>query len=243
MGGHRVERARARRSRALKQVRAAVVVMLAVSAVVAAFAQLAVIVDEPFGFLSKEPAETLGQPHYIGWFAHTVVLVTAIGAGATLFAALAVWRMGGDRAAWGFLLGAGAFTVVLVVDDFLQFHEGVYPRFGVPEDAAFGVYALILAVIFAKWGRHVVRDDLVLGLLAGAWLGVSVLIDARLLSVPFGMNFHVAEDGAKMMGLALWTVFLVRIAVRLVLDRASARPLESAGPPLQRPEPSRAAPR
>lgn len=206
----------------------AAVVMLGVSAVVAGFALLGAAVGQPFKFFSKEPAETLDVSRYIGWQAHTTVLITATGAAGALFAGLAVRRMRGPRDASAFLLAAGGFTVLLILDDFLQFHESVYPRlFSASEQLVYPAYALLLAAIVWRWGRHVVRHDRVLALLAGAWLAVSVLVD--MLVDASWIQFHVLEDGAKMMGLTLWTVFLVRTGLRLVLASTVATPTRTAG--------------
>lgn len=199
----------------MRQAWVIVVVIVGVVAALAAFHAFATIEGRPFKYLSKEPAETLGVPRYIGWQAHTVVLITMTGAVCALLGRLLVRRIGGDRTQARFLLGVGLFTVLLVLDDFLQFHESVYPWFGIHEIAVYPAYGVIIACILWFWGRKVVHQDRAMGLLSGAFLAVSVGVDRW--GSAHAVWFNLIEDGAKMLGLTLWSVFLVRVAVRFVL--------------------------
>lgn len=202
----------------------------AVLAVLAVFGLLAKIEHKPFAFFSKEPAETLDVSRYIGWQAHVTVLITVLGASSALFAALVVRTVGGDRGSFRFLVGIGAFTGLLILDDFLQFHESVYPRFlGVNDHQVYPVYAAALALILWLWGRRVVSDNLGLFLFAGLCLGTSVLADVFLgpRSFPY---FHLLEDGAKMLGFTIWTVFLVRAGLQAVMVAVLSPGVPQPGP-------------
>lgn len=195
-----------------------IVVTVGVVVALAAFYAFATIEGRPFKYLSKEPAETLGVPRYIGWQAHTVVLITMTGAVCALLGRLLMRRLGGDRTQARFLLGVGLFTMLLVLDDFLQFHESVYPWFGIHEIAVYPAYGVIILSILWFWGRQVVHRDRVMVLLSGAFLAVSVGIDRW--GSAHALWFNLIEDGAKMLGLTLWSAFLVRVAVRFVLAAA-----------------------
>ena len=191
-------------------------VALAVLAVLGGFLALSALTGKPFAYFSKEPAETLDVARYIGWAAHVTVLVASFGAAAALFAGLLVRRQRGPGAHSGFLLGTGVFTTIIVLDDLLQLHDWVFPRaLGVGERAVFLSYALVLVAVLWRWGRHVARDNLALALLAGAFLGFSLAIDQ--LADPRWAYYHLLEDGAKLMGLAMWTAYLVRTGLRFAL--------------------------
>lgn len=191
-------------------------------AVLAGFAVLAAVENRPFSFFSREPAEILDVSRYIGWQAHVTVLVTALGVGAAGFAALVVRTLGGDRVGFRFLVGIALFTGLLLLDDFLQFHESVYPRFlGLSEQLVYPAYVATLVVIVWLWGRRAVADNLVIVLAAVLFLSISVLADLVLDSQTFA-NYHYVEDGSKMLGFTLWAVFLVRAGLQSVVTAVSA---------------------
>lgn len=191
--------------------------MVGVTAVSTGFLMLGTVVGEGFGYFSKEPAETLRVPRYIGWQAYIVVLIEAAGTVSALFAGSVVRRHRGPGVESGFLLGAGSLSALLLLDDLFQLHDHVYARlFGIQEIVVYPVYVLLAAMVAWRWGRHVARTDVSLVLLAGVWLAVSVGIDQ--VAAKTWPYFHLAEDGAKMMGLTLWAVFLVRTAMRLTSD-------------------------
>ncbi|MGE3285945.1 MAG: hypothetical protein AB7J32_07550 [Pseudonocardia sp.] len=203
---------------------------MAILAVLGAFAVLATHEGRPFSFFSKEPAETLEVSRYIGWQAHITVLITMFGVGSVLFAALAVRMLGGGREPRRFLLAVGLFTGLLVLDDFLQFHESLYPRLlGIEDYVVYPIYAAMLALIVWTWGRRAVADNIGLVAAAGVFLSTSVLADVFLDAHTFP-NYHYIEDGSKMLGFTLWTAFLVRAGLQSVV---------TAAPPSSSPAPSR----
>lgn len=184
-------------------------------AILGGFLALSAITGKPFAYFSKEPAETLGVPRYIGWAAHLTALVASFGAAAALFAGLLVRRQRGPGAHSGFLLATGVFTTVIVLDDVLQLHDWVFPALGVGERVVFLTYALMLVALVWRWGRPIVRDNLELALLAGVFLGFSVAMDQ--FADPRWAYYHLLEDGAKLLGLAMWTAYLVRTGLQLAL--------------------------
>ncbi|MGD9529536.1 hypothetical protein [Pseudonocardia sp.] len=215
---------------------ATLLTVLGVAAALAAFVLLARLTGEPYAYFSKEPAETLDEPRYIGWAAHLTVLVGAAGAACAVFAGLLVRRRDGrPTPESGFLLGMGAVTWVLVCDDLFQLHDWVFPRFVplVGERTLFTAYALLLAFVLWRSGRAVIaRTDLPILLLAGAGLGLSLFMD--LFVRPELPNYHLIEDGAKFFGLAMLTLYLTRTGLRFAQE-ASARAGQVAGAQVPRP--------
>lgn len=191
-------------------------VTVAVLAVLGGFVALSALTGEPYSYFSKEPAEILDVPRYIGWAAHVTVLVAFFGAASAVFAGLLVRRRRGPCAESGFLLGIGGFTTLIVLDDLLQLHDWIIPRAlpGVGERVVYFCYGVVLVAVLWRWGRKLVLDDVALALLAGGWLGGSLAMDQ--LADPEWPYYHLVEDGAKLMGLALWTVYLVRTGLTLV---------------------------
>ncbi|MHA6792510.1 hypothetical protein ACVGVM_03170 [Pseudonocardia bannensis] len=121
----------------------------------------------------------------------------------------------GDRSAAGFLLVGGLLTGLLILDDFLQSHESVYPALGVSEIYVYPAYALLFSGWAWRWRERLLDSDLVLLVLAGALFAVMILVDQ--VGTPFGWNSHIVEDGAKATGMAVLAAYLIRAGLRVVL--------------------------
>lgn len=193
------------------QVRLGLLAAAAGVATVAAFAVLAAVVDEPFRLFSKEAVESLGGRAYVGWMANLGSAVWLVGAVAGVLAG-AVLLKAGRRGPGRFLLEFGAYTTVLVADDLFLLHESVYPSVGIPEEAVYLAYGLTALFLLH---RHLplvrAHDGLLFVLAVGLWVG-SVAFDV--VQETWGVHLHVLEDGSKLVGLVLWSTFLVAAAVR-----------------------------
>lgn len=192
-----------------------------------AFSVFANIQGVEFKMLSKDPDAVAGLPPFVGWQAGLCWLIEAFGATSVLLAWYLVRRLGGDQTVRRFLLGIGLLAALLLADDIFQFHEAVYPAlFGIPQDMTYPIYALVLIALFVVWGRHVVTEDRLLLGLAGVAFASSLLLDT--IGPKSYAHFNLLEDGTKQLGFTLWTLFLVRLAVRCVLTAADARVVEAA---------------
>ncbi|MGE3661375.1 MAG: hypothetical protein AB7G09_08725, partial [Pseudonocardia sp.] len=213
---------------------------LGVAAVLVGVVLLTRLTGEPYAYFDTPPAESLAEPRYVGWAAHVAVLVGAAGAAAAVFAGLLVRRRAGRQTReGGFLLGMGAIAWVLVCDDLLQLHDWWLPRVvplpgeRAPVIVCAIVYVLLLAAVLWRSGRGVLaRTDLPILLLAGAGLGVSLFVD---LSVRPGLaHYHLIEDGSRLFGIAMLTLYLTRTGLRFAQE-ASARAAHDAAAPVPYP--------
>lgn len=179
--------------------------------VVGGFWLLARLVDEPFRLFSKEPVESLGGRAYVGWMASLGSAVWLVGAVAGVLAGAVLLRAG-RRAPGRFLLELGAYTVALVADDLFLLHESVYPAVGLPEEAVALAYGLVVLVLLHRHLPQVrAHDGLLLLLAVGLWVA-SIGFDV--LQETWGVHLHLLEDGSKLVGLVLWSTFLVAAAAR-----------------------------
>ena len=188
-------------------------VVLAAFCVIGGFVVLAALTDHPFHYFSKEPAESLDADLYIGWFAHLTAVVWLGAAATALFAGVTLHRSGRRRHAW-FLLAGGALSTLLGADDLFLLHEFVYPRVGIPQEAVYLAYGVLLAAYVWRFRPEILADDWLTLLVAGAFFATATSSDV--VQHRWGVP-HVVEDGAKLIGVALWSTFLVRAAGRHVL--------------------------
>lgn len=190
-----------------------VLVVLAVTAVAYAFAAR---MGVPFEDLSRDPTAVFDGPTYVGYYANLTILWWQVPATAAVLASV-VLRRAGRREVSAMLLVAGLITAVMAADDFFLVHELVSARTGLPQSAAAVVY-LVAIVGWALRYRHRLGLNLVLVAVVLAFWSMSAALDSMLdIEVSF-----VVEDGAKLLGVALWSLVLVRIVVVELCDAARA---------------------
>lgn len=202
--------------------------VLAALAVIGIFVLAASRLGIEFKVFSKEPVETFGGQRYTGYFAHVVVLVWQVSATAALLAGVTL-RLAGHRAVSTMLLAGGALSALMVVDDFFLLHEYIYPRVGIHEEMVYVAYGLLTAAFAWAFRRRLGSDLLLLGGAYACW-AASVTFD--FVQETWGIHLHLGEDGVKAIGTALWSAFMIRIALRALLDAIrSADGASDAGGP------------
>ncbi|WP_162630678.1 hypothetical protein [Paracoccus endophyticus] len=112
----------------------------------------------------------------------------------------------------GLLVAVATFSGYFALDDLFMLHDGVWPRFGIPEEAIMvgfasaGLGILLAAQTHARpwrtWGLY-----LALALMSG-----SILIDVSLQSD----YATVAEDILKFLSIGIWALFWTGVSSRAV---------------------------
>ena len=180
---------------------------LTAAAVGAAWA-LAERTGRPAAEFTRDVATVGGLPAYAGFVSQLGLLLWAGAAGAGACGALAARRDETGRAGpAGFAAGLGWLSAQLAADDAFLLHEAVLPALGVPEKAVLLTHAAVAAVVFLTWRRWAARSNLGLLALAAAGLGGSVSADQL---APTGWT--LAEDAAKLLGVATWCGYVVLTA-------------------------------
>ena len=166
---------------------------------------------------------------YLGLFSNLGVVLWTAAAAVCLFAASELTDETNSEARQ-FLLYAGVFTLVLMLDDLFMLHENIADRM------IYAVYALGFLYYVVRFFRLILRLDIVLFALAIPLFGNAAMLDLapwRLLSgdgieLPQGVATspsekdelrHLArelryllEDGFKFIGICCWAAFHVRAA-------------------------------
>lgn len=148
----------------------------------------------------------------LGMASNIGVLYWAVGAACCGLAAALLWDRGPQRKA-RMLAQAALLTGFLGIDDLIMLHDSVFPRLGVPEMVTFSVYGVLgLAYLTANW-RLIQREEPWLFLAAVGFLVLSLAVDATGNDAR-ELWKHLLEEGAKLMGVAGWCVWHVRLGYR-----------------------------
>jgi hypothetical protein len=187
---------------------------------------------DPIMAAGGEPSE-----FYLGLFSNLGVVLWTAAAAICLFAASEV-TAGTDRRARRFLLYAGLFTLLLMLDDLFMLHENYI------DHVFYILYGMGLLYYVIRFFGLIVRLDVVLFALTIPLFGNAVLLDLapwRLLpgegiEVPdavapspvekdavrqFGRELrYLLEDGFKFIGICCWAAFHIR-AAKLLRQRGA----------------------
>jgi hypothetical protein len=186
---------------------------------------LARAASAPVSLLTRDPVAVGNLPPWTGLLSTLGLCAWAGAAAVALFAGAWVRERGGATAIpAGWFFGAGALSVVLLLDDAFLAHEVLLPRFaGIPEKVTYALYG-VAALAWFMGGLRYLRGTpwLLLGF-AGLGFGASVAIDV--LSGDNSPAFTVLlEDGAKWMGIAAWGAYLAATAWSALAPAPSPAP-------------------
>lgn len=176
----------------------------------------------PMSSLIRDPAAILNGRFYDGFVSNVGVLLWCATAAICVFRGCELWPRPGANEKSLFLLSAGLFTSILLLDDLFMAHEQILPDvFGVPEKAVLAThFTLACAYLFVNL-RPIMQADPAILLLALGFFALSNLLDV---AIPY--HFHdtaigqevnrgvILEEGFKFVGIAVWTVFHLRAAWR-----------------------------
>lgn len=203
---------------------AALLPALAVLAFVAV--QPLVSADQAFRDVYLATLNTDGTefPPLLGVVSNVGIVLWCSAAAVALFAGLLLIQAGGAvDARVVYLLSLAAISGLLMADDLFMLHEYVWPALlGVPETVAFLAYGIILAAVIVTFRGLVLATCPALLMLALLAFGVGLAAD-----VAPGFDGPVqrwAEDGPKLVGIALWTAFVLRTAWLLIGDAGRRGP-------------------
>jgi hypothetical protein len=175
------------------------------------------VVDRPVSYFTREPADALHAPAYVGALSNLGALLWMVGATASLLTWLVVSRSVRSPLLWG-----GLLTALLLADDFFLLHDDYLPSIGIPQRGANAAYFMLTVaylVVFRDWLRA--RSGWML-LLAFGLLGLSAALDSAF------RNQDALEDGVKLVGIVTWATFFVLTSVaelrRSLGERATAEP-------------------
>src|SRR5687767_581277 len=190
----------------------AVVAWGAALTVLGGVALLAVGVDHPVAYLTREPAVAALDGHcatectYAGLLTNLGALLWATAAVSCLVAAFVLEAPGERRSSP--LLWAGVLLAVLLIDDLFAIHDRLFkPLISGGELLVFGAYGLGWGAYMATFHAHLRGFAWPLLVVAAGLFSISILVDL------FYPGHHLLEDGSKFIGIVTMTCFFVDMAL------------------------------
>lgn len=193
----------------------------------------------PASYFFRDAASTVEEPFFLGGMSNLgVVLFFAAGA-ICLFAAAILRRLEPKGQQAMFFMSVGVLTVVMSLDDLLQFHEEVVSEVILgnrnvigPVDGELLVFALYMAsllFILVRWNGLIRTTDYLFLIVSLAFFILGMSADRGLIGGSAVKDKEVRvliEDGCKFLGITGWLHYFARTARQQVL--AVLRPAPTA---------------
>lgn len=176
------------------------------------------------GELTRDVAAVAGVPPFVGALSTLGLIFWSASLGICCLGFLLLRARKGFGREAEFLLVAGVFTLLLLIDDAFMVHDHYLDReSGSIEWIVYAVYAAFLASYGLRYGRVLLDGPLILFLGAVGALGISAGYDAIM---PFDANRGVfIEDAFKFAGIVFWWTFhLTFVSARLQAPRTDRAP-------------------
>lgn len=172
----------------------------------------------PPDILTRDPMAVAKLPFFYGLFSNLNVMLWASSAAVNFLGASLMKNK--DREFY-FMFCSGMFITWLALDDLFMFHESVFPNyFHILENNVYlGYLCIILAYLF-YFRRDIYNcTNYIFLIVALSAFGSSILID-----LFWGFTF--AEDGAKFLGVIIWTIYYFDTARVLISKQMSVNNLQ-----------------
>lgn len=111
-----------------------------------------------------------------------------------------------------FLLFSGLITLFLMFDDLLMLHEEIFPTLKISEMKVYSSYAGIFLFYIWHFRKTILKTEWTVFGLGLLFLGASVTIDVLPI---FGSKITLLEDGFKLLGIASWFGYFVRLCFQI----------------------------
>lgn len=163
----------------------------------------------PIGWLTREMATTAGVSPFMGVISNIGAFLWSVTAAICLFAGMLL-RQRKDPVSV-LLLWAGAFSLVLLFDDFFMFHERIARvHLGVGEEQVYAGYGILAMALLVCCRRQILQSAYRMLLVAFAGFALSLAFD---LVEPIHGDWNLLpEDGLKLLGILAWSAYYVGLA-------------------------------
>ena len=164
----------------------------------------------PIPNMTRDPLAVVNAPIYTGFLSQIGILFWSYSAAICLFCAKVMPKNTGNAGVRLFLFISGLLTLVLCLDDSFQLHEIFFPHIGLPQKIIFLGYFLMVFFWLVIFHEIILKTEYNLLVMALFFFGLSIIIDELNLK---GIELHIFEDGAKLVGIVSWLVYFFRTGV------------------------------
>lgn len=175
-----------------------------------------------FKFL-RDPTAIMGAHPFAGIISNIGVLFWCATAAICLFGwSILRYRLTMARFAT-FLLFSGLFTILLMLDDFFQLHEQIFPYyFHVSERITYIGYGVLLFCLIAMFKDCILKTEYLILLIALCFFGLSLSIDMFQKNIEqfLGRWRILLEDGFKFFGIIGWFGYFLRCCFAAISNKS-----------------------
>ncbi len=172
----------------------------------------------PVGDLTRDPATVAGTHPFVGWLSNVGVLGWCATASICLFTASVLRRRDHRPDTARFLLAAGLFTLLMLIDDQFLLHDEVFPKYlGVSETLWYLFYAVAFAGLIVVFHEQIQRSNYGLLCVSVACLGLSVAFDV-VSGFTWVTGLFLLEDGFKLLGIVGWALYFGSVCYRSLAE-------------------------
>jgi hypothetical protein len=181
----------------------------------------------PLRQLTQDATTVLDGHFYVGIISSIGIVLWAAAATLCLFSYAHLAHSEGSVLR-PFLLASGLITALLLADDLFLIHDEIFPTYiGLPGEFFGLFYGAVMVVYLFVFRQLLLQSSYVILVAALVCFGLSVTVDVtyRALTGIFPQQ-HVllVEDGAKLLGITLWTTFFAVVCAATL--RVGNRPVK-----------------
>ena len=194
----------------------------------------------PISQFTRDPAAIANINPFFGFVSNIGILLWCATASICFFSSTIIRKYNQQidvykgREFSNFLMIAGFFTLLILLDDLFLFHELVFPIFlNIPGKFLFASYAIILLWYFFRFKNIIIKTKLTFLFLSLLCFGISIIIDVLRDRLDISIyQAHLFEDGFKLLGIFSWLSYFVTVSFKVLSrygKKAEGRGQETGG--------------
>ncbi|WP_103664950.1 hypothetical protein [Gracilimonas amylolytica] len=159
---------------------------------------------------TADPITTFDSHPFVGVVSNLGALIWCATASVLFFSYILLKNKLKGRSA-SFLLWSGLLTSLLLFDDLFMFHDYLALwHLNMEQYQVYLIYLILALTWFIKFFDEIISNDLLIFLLAGFFLGLSVVGDFIL---PQEGIAYMFEDAFKFFGIVTWAIYFIRASL------------------------------
>jgi hypothetical protein len=170
--------------------------------------------DIAIKYFMEDANAMIGAPYYVGIASNIGILFWCSTAAICFFSYFLTKGDIRNAELRFFVLGSAVITSIMMLDDFFQLHEDVFPNhLHVDENVFFAIYGLLVCLYFIRFRKTIFDSEFIILFFALSFFA---------LSMPFELFLHdlrgevFFEEGLKLFGIISWFTYFLRVSMKLI---------------------------